>query len=125
AAEAGLLVVPEDEPDRAPGHDVGATQDAGQLHHQRRPGAVVVGRGAVAVAVHVAADDVHLLRVGAADLGAVHLLARTRRVGLGVDPPERGVGLQIGIQVHAGGPAGALARPRRPGRRARAGRRGV
>src|SRR5689334_15582080 len=60
------------------------------------------------MAVHVRADDVHLLRMRRANLGAEHFLPLARRIPLGVDPAERGVGLPHRIGVHAGPGARAL-----------------
>ena len=80
----------------------GELKNARDLHHERRAGAVVVRSRAEAVAVHVRADDVHLLRMRRADLRAVDLFARPRRVPLRVDATERRVGLEIGIRVDAG-----------------------
>src|SRR4051812_20343649 len=58
--------------------------------------------------VHVAADDVHLLGMGRAHLGAEHFLPLTRRVPFGVDATERGVGLQGWVRVPAGAGTRAL-----------------
>src|SRR5258705_9975146 len=102
AVEAGLFIVPEGEPDRAIGVDVGAAEDAGQLHDERRARAVVVCRLAPPDAVHMRADDVHLLGVRGADLGAVDLFARARRGGLGVERAYTRVGLLERIAVDAG-----------------------
>src|SRR6185437_2658251 len=74
AVASRLFVVPEHETNRAIGLHVGAAEHARELHHERRTGAVVVRRLTPADAVHVAADDVHLVRMRGADLRAVHLL---------------------------------------------------
>src|SRR5207253_2307451 len=71
---AGLLVVPEREADRSLGLHVGTAEDAREFHDDRRPGAIVVRGLTPADAVHVAADDVHLLGMGRADLGADDVL---------------------------------------------------
>ena len=83
AVRAGLLVVPQREADRALGLHVRHAEDARQLHHQRRARSVVVRGFAPAVAVHVRADDVHLVGTGGADLRAVHLFARARSSSAG------------------------------------------
>src|SRR5687767_1426019 len=62
--------------------------------------------------VHVAADDIHLVRTGRADLRTVHLLARARSRRLRVQRPEARVGLAERVVVHAGAravPANATA----------------
>ena len=99
---SGFLVVPQREADRALGLHVGRAEDARQLHHQRGARAVVVGRLAPAVAVHVAADDVHLFGMRGADLGAEHHLARPRRGRLHVQRAQLFVRLLHRIGVDAG-----------------------
>src|SRR5258708_18582728 len=54
------------------------------------------------MAIHVRADDVHLLGVGRADLRAKNFLSFARRIPLGVDSPQRGVGLEQRVGVDAG-----------------------
>jgi hypothetical protein len=109
-----FLVVPERESDRALGVHVRTAEDARHFHHQRGAGPIVVRRFAPAVAVHVAADDVHLLGVSGADLGAVHHLARPRRRRLHVERAKLFVRLLHRVRVHAGrrlhasGPAATL-----------------
>ncbi len=75
AVQPRLLVVPQREADGAFARDVGHREDARQLHHERRAGAVVVGGFAPAVAIHVRADDVHLVRARGADFGAIDQFA--------------------------------------------------
>jgi hypothetical protein len=101
AVQAGLLVVPQREADAAPGRHAGRVQDARQFHHQRGAGGVVVGRLAIAHAVHVGGDDVHLLGMGAADLGAIDLFARAAfRIGLlGVEARRRSSGWASGFSL--------------------------
>src|SRR5204863_535026 len=102
AVETGLFIVPEGEPDRAIGAHVGRVQHPRQLHDERRARAVVICRLAPPDAVHMRADDVHLLGVRGADLRAVHLLPRARRGGLGVERAYTRVGLLERIAVDAG-----------------------
>src|SRR4029077_7151901 len=89
------------EADRSIGHHVGTAHHPRQLHHDRRAGAVVVRGFAPADAVHVPGDDVHLLRVGGADLGAEDVLARTglRRGRLGVQLAQLRIGLGLNAVV--------------------------
>src|SRR4030095_12800993 len=105
AFRAALLVVPEREADRALGADVGIAEHPRQFHDQRRPRPVVVGGLAPADAVHVRADDVHLLGVGRPDLRAedVLTLARPRRRRFGIELAQRRIGLGLRTVVH--GPA--------------------
>ena len=69
----------------------------------------------------MAADDVHLLGMGRADLGAVDLFARTRRRRLRVELAQLRVGLRIGSVLTPVRDADAARRGRRPApvRRAR------
>ncbi len=46
------------------------------------------------------ADDIHFLRVSAADLGAVHLFARPIGRGLGIEFAQYGIGLLLRIFIH-------------------------
>src|SRR5438093_1341915 len=55
AIETGFFVVPEDEADRSIGLDIGGAQYAGDFHHERSAGAVVVCRFTPTVAIHVRA----------------------------------------------------------------------
>src|SRR5206468_12135632 len=89
-------------PDRAIGAHFRPGEDAGQLHDERGPRAVVVRGFAPPDPVHVAADDVHLPGVRRSDLGAVHLFALARRAGLRVERAQPGVGLLERIGVDAG-----------------------
>src|SRR5206468_2287366 len=95
------------EADRAVGLHFRVAEDARQFHHQRGAGAIVVGGFAETDAVHVRADDVHLFRMGRADLGAVDVLAQrgAHRRLLGVERADAFVGLQHRVTVHAGGNA--------------------
>src|SRR5262249_42398413 len=107
AVEPRLFVVPEREADRALGRHVRHAEDARELHHERRAGAVVVRRLAPAVAVHVRADDVHLLRPRGPDLRAEDLFARPVRRGLLVELTDPRIGLRGRVLVHAGLPLDA------------------
>jgi hypothetical protein len=81
---------------------------------------------AEADAVHVRADDDHLVRPRAADLGAVEVLAHRRalRRGFGIQCAQALVGLRHRVGVDAGGAALAEERAAtRPGRAAGACRR--
>ena len=104
AVEPGLLVVPERKADRDRGLDVRRAQDARQLHHQRRARCVVIGGLAEAVAVHVRAEDVHLVGPRGADPGAVDLRALAVGRFLQVERAQRLVRLGQGIADDAGGP---------------------
>jgi hypothetical protein len=115
---SGLLIVPEREADRAIGLHVRGAEHPGQFHHQRGAGAVVVRRLAPAVAVHMTADDVHLLRMSRPDLGAEHHLAGARRGRLHVERTQLLVRLLHRIGVHPGRnlvAARATAADRQPG----------
>ena len=101
-----LLVVPQRKADRPVGLDVGAAEDARQLHNEGRARAVVVGGLPPADAVHVPADDVHLVGVGGADLRAVDLLALARHRWRRVEGAQCRVRLRQRVVVDAG------ARPR-------------
>jgi hypothetical protein len=103
AIETGFLVVPENESNGPLRLDVGTAQDARQLHHKGCARPVIVGGLSPAVAVHMGADDVHLVGAGRADLAAVHLFPRPRRHRLRVELSKPEIGLRIGIGVHAGG----------------------
>ncbi len=109
--QPGLFIVPQHEADGAVGPHIGAAENARQLHHQRRARTVVIGGLAPADAVHMGADDIHLARMGSADLGAPDFLAVARHGRRGVEGAQGRVGLGIGITVDAGGAADA-ARPR-------------
>ena len=54
----------------------GAAEDPRQLHDERGTGAVIVGGLAPAMAIHMRADDVHLVGTRRANLRAIHLFAR-------------------------------------------------
>ena len=101
AIQAGLFVVPENEANRAVGLHVGTAENARELHDERGAGAVVVRGLAPAVTVHVAADDVHLVRVDAADLRAVHLLPLAVGRRLRVERANLRIRLRERIGVHA------------------------
>src|SRR5262249_49955372 len=110
-----FLVVPQDEPDRTLGLHVGHAEDARQFHYERRPGAVVVGRFPPPDSIHVRTDDVHLLRTGGADFGAVDLLplAVHRRFAIQLAGPP--VGLRVGVVLDPRGAGDApQARPALP-----------
>ena len=100
AIEPRLLVVPENEPDRAIGDDIGAAEHASELHHQRRARGVIVRGLAPAMSVHVCTDEVHLLGMRAADFRAVHLLPLARCAGLRIEGAQACVGLTQRIDVH-------------------------
>src|SRR2546426_5009346 len=89
AIETGFFVVPEDEADRSIGLDIGAAQHAGDFHHERCAGAVVVCRFTPTMAIHVRAKDIHFLGMRDTDLRTVDLFARTRHRGLTVELEER------------------------------------
>jgi len=99
SVEAGLFVVPEGEANGDVRSDAGGGEDAGQLHDEGGSGAVVVGGFAPADAVHVGSENVHLVRVFAADLGAVDLFAWAGDGGWGVEFAELEVGLLEGVVV--------------------------
>ena len=101
AVETSLFVVPERESNGAFRLHVGHREDARQLHHDRGAGGVVIRRLTPADAVHVPADDVHLVRVLRADFHANHFLALARRGRLHVDRADRRVGLSERVVVHA------------------------
>ncbi len=103
-----FLVVPEREPDRPLGLNVGTTEHVRQLHHERGAGAIVIRGLAPALAIHVAADDVHLFGVRGADFRAVHHLAWARCGRLHVDRANRFVRLCHRIGVDAGARTNAL-----------------
>ena len=130
AVQAGFLVVPQDEPNRPLGPDVGRGKDARELHHQRGAGSVIVRRLSPPMSVHVRADDVHLLGMRRADLGAVHFFARAALAGLRIERAQflirltRRVGIDAGCgaQTAQAPPARrrvGAARDRRPARRGR------
>ena len=89
AFQTGFLIVPEGEADRPIGFDVRRAEHSRQLHDQRCPRPVVIGRLSPAVAVHVSAHDIHLLGVGRADLRTVDLVARARRARLLIEGAQR------------------------------------
>src|SRR5439155_14031636 len=131
AVQARLLIVPQNEADRAVGPDVRGGEDAGELHYERCTGAVVIRRLTPPVPVHVGADDVHLPGMTTADLGAIHLFARARSGGLRVQGAHPAVwlaqriGVDPGVGANAAGAAsthgarGVACRPRRVRRGAR------
>ncbi len=98
-----LFVVPEGEADRAIGLHVRRAEDARQLHDERGARAVVVRGFAPADAVHVAADDVHLVGMRGADLRAVHFLTLAVDRLLRVELAQLRIGLRERVGVHAGG----------------------
>jgi hypothetical protein len=49
------------------------------------------------------ADDVHLVRMGGADLGAPDFLTHARNSGLGIQRADPGVGLGHRVVIDAGG----------------------
>ncbi len=110
AVQSRLLVVPERESNRSIGQHIWIAEDARELHHERRARAVVVGRLAPPVAVHVTGDDVHLVGARAAHLRTVHLFARAVGGRLHIECAELFVGLPIRVSVHTG----ARANPSRP-----------
>src|SRR5688572_2695293 len=77
-------------------------EDSRQLHHDRGTGPVIIGGLAPADAVHVRADDVHLVRASRAHLGAVDLLPWTVCRGLCVECAKTCVRLAERIVVHPG-----------------------
>jgi len=99
AVVAGFLVVPEREPDRALRLHAGTTEDAGQLHDQRRTRTIVIRGLAETAPIHVRADDVHFVGARAADFRAIHLFARTGSRRLRVEGAKRGIGLGDGIVI--------------------------
>jgi hypothetical protein len=102
--EARLFVVEQDEADRALAAEPRLVKDARQFHDDGGPGAVVVRGLPPADAIHVGADDVHLVRELRADLRAVDLIAWRGpwRSRLRVESAQGLVGLQQRIVVHAG-----------------------
>ena len=82
--EAGLLVVPKGESDRAVCLNVRHVQDACQFHHESGTGAIVVRGLAPAVSIHMSSDDVHLIGPGRTHFGAVDLFSQawTRRLSV-------------------------------------------
>ena len=101
AVEPRLFVVPEREADRALGLYIGRVEDARELHDERGPRAIVIRRFTPTVAIHVGTDDVHLLRMGRSDFGAIDLLARAVRRRLAVELAEHLVRLRHRVVVHA------------------------
>src|SRR5207249_11849128 len=101
AIETGFFVVPEDEADRSIGLDIGAAQHAGDFHHERCAGAVVVCRFTPTMAIHVRAKDIHFLGMRDADLRTVDLFARTRQRGLTVELAQFCISLFHRVCVHA------------------------
>jgi hypothetical protein len=77
ALVAGLFVVPEGEADRSVGTNGGIAEKSSQFHYQGRAGRVIVRALIHAMPVHMCADDVHLVRPGSSELGAIHLLTLT------------------------------------------------
>ena len=68
------------------------------------------------MAVHVGADDVHLVGPGGPDFGAVDLRALSRCGRLAIELAQLGIRLRVGIGVHAGPPRdAAVARAARSG----------
>ena len=102
AVRARLLVVPQDESNRPLRLHVGAREHARHFHDERRSRSVVVRRFAPPVAVHVAADDVHLVGVRRPDLGAEGFFARPVGRRLHVQRAKLFVGLLHRIGVDAG-----------------------
>ena len=80
AIQPRLLVVPEREPDGTVRPDVGRGEDARDLENEGRARGVVVDRISPAPAVHVRAEDVHLVGRAHPDLRGVDLLARLSEV---------------------------------------------
>ena len=101
AIETGFFVVPEDEADRSIGLDIGAAQHAGDFHHERCAGAVVVCRFTPTMAIHVRAKDIHFLGMRDTDLRTVDLFARTRHRGLTVELAQFCISLFHRVCVHA------------------------
>ena len=102
AVEPRLFVVPENETDRTVGLDVRAAEHARQLHNECGTRAIVVGRLAPPVPIHVSADDIHLVRVRRADLRAVDFLSLAVGRRLRVERAQLRVLLREGVRVHAG-----------------------
>ena len=100
--QPGLLVVPEDEAERAPGPHIGRVEDARELQDQRGARAVVVRGLAPAMPVHMGTEDVHLRRMRGADGRAIDLLPRARRRGLLVQLAQPGISLCGRIRVDSG-----------------------
>src|ERR1051325_135502 len=63
-----FLVLPQNESARSRGCDVETAEAPRDFHHERSSRSVVVRRLAPAMAVHMAADDVHLFGMRRADL---------------------------------------------------------
>ena len=99
AVRARFFVVPQGEADRHLGLHIRSVEDAGQLHHQRGARAIVVDRLVDAVAVHVAADDVHLVGSRRADFGAVDLGTLSVHRLLAVQLADTLVGLGVEVSV--------------------------
>src|SRR6266700_313327 len=114
AVKARFLVVPERESDRSLCPYIGTVQHARQFHDQGRPRTVVIGGLAPAYAVHVGADDVHLVGPRRADLRANHLFARAGNARLRVELAQLRIGLRFGRVIHARGRCHA-AQSRTPG----------
>src|SRR5262249_8665441 len=90
------------EADRSLGLHAGIPEDPRELHDQRGARSVVVGGFVVAVPVHVAADDVHLVRVLRADLRDVHLAHGTQDDRPRIERADLLVGLRHRIAVDPG-----------------------
>src|SRR5262249_26049918 len=101
AVEAAFFAVPQREADRPLRLNPGIGEDARQLHHERRARSVVIGGLVVAMAVHVRADDVHLIGVLRPDLRDVDLVDRTGDDWPGVERANLLVRLRHGVAVHA------------------------
>jgi len=103
---AAFLVVPQNKSNRSIRLHVGTAENTRQLHDQRRTGPIVIRGLAEALPVHVGADDVHFVRVRAADLRAIHLFARSRRrrLRLRVERTKHGIRLRVEIGVDGRGP---------------------
>src|SRR5688572_10501181 len=72
-------------------------EDAGQFHDERRARPIVIQGFTLANAVHVGANDVHLLRTRRADLRAEDFLALSGCAGFGVQLTELLVRLGVGV----------------------------
>src|SRR5262249_52235368 len=107
AVEAALFAVPHREAEPSLRLHVRIAEDARQFHHERRAGSVVIGRFVVAVAVHVRADDVHLVGELGPDFRDVDLVDGTGNDRPGIERADLFVGLRHRIAVDAG--AGAIA----------------
>ena len=100
AVQARFFIVPKCKANRTLRGDIGCAEYLCEFHHQCSSGTIIVDGLVYPVAIHVCADDVHLVRTCAADLGAIHLGAFAIDRLLGIQCANAQVGLSVEITIH-------------------------